>query len=84
MRHKRFRSINELWHTKDLNKKAQICQTPNYLKEIFNTQAEGIQITAGVIHNHKNKHPEIDSFDYSLIADMLKNVDSIYQDENQM
>lgn len=80
-RNVRFKEINELWHTKDPQKSANICKTPKQLKEIFKTEAPYIQIRANVISDHKSRHPEVDAFDYALIADMLERIDSIYQDE---
>ncbi|WP_334096083.1 phage minor head protein [Helicobacter typhlonius] len=81
IRNERFRKINELWEGKDLKKTTHICRTPQLLKDIFNTEAEYISIGASVISAHKTRHPEIDSFDYSLIADMIEDIYGIYQDE---
>lgn len=81
-RNERFRRINALWNGKDLKKTTNICKTPQLLKDIFNTESEYISIGASMIAAHKKRHPEIDSFDYSLIADMLTDIYGIYQDEN--
>ena len=81
IRNERFKRVNELWNGKDLKKTTHICHTPQLLKDIFNTEAEYIQIQAKTIIAHKERHPEIDSFDYFLIGDMVENIDSIYRDE---
>lgn len=82
IRNERFRRINALWNGKDLKKTTNICKTPQLLKDICNTEAEYISIGASMIQDHKTKHKEIDSFDYSLIADMLTDIYGIYQDKN--
>lgn len=82
IRNERFRRINALWNGKDLKKTTNICKTPQLLKDICNTEAEYISIGASMIAAHKKRHPEIDSFDYSLIADMLTDIYGIYQDKN--
>lgn len=80
-RNVRFKEINELWRTSDLQKTASICKIPKQLQKIFANEAEHIRISASVINDHKSRHPEIDAFDYTLIADMIEHIDSIYQDE---
>lgn len=80
-RNERFKRISELWDTHDIERVENIAKTPKMLQDIFNTKAEYIAIRASVIQDHKERHPEIDSFDYFLIGDMLENIDSIYQDE---
>ena len=82
IRNERFRRINALWNGKDLKKTTNRCKTPQLLKDICNTEAEYISIGASMIQDHKTKHKEIDSFDYSLIADMLTDIYGIYQDKN--
>lgn len=84
IRNERFKRIHELWEGKDLKKTTHICHTPQLLKDIFNTEAEYISIGASVISAHKARHPEIDSFDYFLIGDMVENIDSMYQDGDKI
>lgn len=83
-RNARFKVINELWHTNDLQKSANICKTPKQIKEIFANEAEYIRINADTIISHKTRHPEVDAFDYMLIADMIEHIDSIYQDGDRI
>lgn len=80
-RHSRFREVERLWNTKDLSQTATLAKTPPHIQKIFNTQAKHIQLKASVVQDHIKRHPEIDAFDYSLIGDMIENIDSIYQDE---
>ena len=72
--------MRELWDSTNLKAPYSICSIPSTLAQILDTKAEEVRIEADTIERHKNKHKEIDAFDYSLIPYMLENIDSLYID----
>lgn len=75
-----FKAMRELWDSKDLKTPQSLGSIPSALASILNTQAKEVRITTDTIMRHKDRHPEIDAFDYSLIPYMLENIDSLYRD----
>ena len=75
-----FKAVRRLWDSKDLKTPQSLGSIPSTLASILNTQAKEVRITADTIIRHKDRHPEVDAFDYSLIPYMLENVDSFYRD----
>ena len=82
-RSQRFKRVDALFNAKDINRVESLCATPMLLKSLFKNGAKDIKIKADTMIAHKPRHPEIGSFDYSLMGDMLDegNIDSIYQDK---
>ena len=75
-----FKAVRKLWDSLDLKTPQSLGSIPSTLASILDTKAKEVRITADTIMRHKDRHPEIDAFDYSLIPYMLENVDSIYRD----
>lgn len=78
-----FKAVRKLWDSLDLKTPQSLGSIPSTLASILDTKAEEVRITAETIRRHKDRHPEIDAFDYSLIPYMLENFQAIYQDDKR-
>ncbi len=76
-REKCFTNIRRLWDSEE-RESFKLCKIQGKASEFFGEKP--LFISQDTIHRHKNKHKEIDAFDYSLIPYMLENIDSLYTD----
>ena len=72
-----FKAVRRLWDSKE-RKSFELCKIKGGVSDLFGEKS--LFISADTIQRHKNKHKEIDAFDYSLIPYMLENIDSLYRD----
>lgn len=77
-REERFKSLNRLWNAQK-REAMKLCQVQGGVAHIFG-ENKALYISQDIIHRHKNKHKEIDAFDYSLIPYMLEHIDSAFTD----
>lgn len=75
-REKCFTNIRRLWDSEE-KESFELCKIQG---KSWITGEKSLFISQDTIHRHKNKHKEIDAFDYSLIPYMLENIDSLYTD----